>query len=74
MINELLEKFNLLTDIAVELYGDEWVMNEKFWGSVTEKEMSITMTRLADLNYKWPVPTEEQLKAAADIARKLNLL
>jgi hypothetical protein len=52
MINELLEKFNLLTDIAVELYGDEWVMNEKFWGSVTEKEMSITMTRLADLNYK----------------------
>jgi hypothetical protein len=74
MINELLEKFDLLTDIAIELYGDEWVMNEKFWGSVTEKEMCETMTRLDNLGHKWPDPTQEQIERASEIARKLDLL
>ena len=72
MINELLEKFDLLTDIAIELYGDEWVSNDSFWNSPTEREMNETVCSLDNLGYVWPDPTEEQLDKAIEIARKLD--
>jgi hypothetical protein len=74
MINELLEKFNLLTDIAIELYGDEWVSNDLFWDSPTEIQMNETICNLDNLGYVWPEPTEEQINKAIEIAHKLDNL
>jgi len=52
MIQELLEKRDLLFDIAVELYGELWVAEEKFWGSPTEIEMREINSQLLDLGYE----------------------
>ena len=52
MIQELLEKRDLLFDIAVELYGELWVAEEKFWGSPTELEMREINSQLLDLGYE----------------------
>ena len=39
----------MLSEIAAELYGDLWIMNEKFWGSPTEKELREVTMQLIDL-------------------------
>ena len=72
MIQELLEKQILLSEIAAELYGDLWVMNEKFWGSPTERELREVVNRLMDLGFSHS-PTLEQERAAELIAKKLGL-
>ena len=51
MIKELKEKQNLLSEIAAELYGDLWIMNEKFWGSPTEKELREVTMQMIDLGH-----------------------
>lgn len=72
MIEELMEKQILLGEIAAELYGDLWVMNEKFWDSPTERELREVINRLIDLGFSH-TPTPEQEKAAEIIAKKLGL-
>jgi len=71
MIKELKKKQNLLTDIAAVLYGDLWIMNDKFWGSPTERELQEVTVQLIDLG-ETVEPTEEQQELAKKIARKLG--
>lgn len=72
MIKELLERQIILSEIAVELYGELWVMNEKFWGSPTERELWEVTNRLIDLGFTLS-PTPEQEEAARIIAKNLGL-
>ena len=72
MIKELMEKQILLGEIAAELYGDLWIMNEKFWGSPTERELWEVTGKLFDLGFSY-TPTPEQEEAAKIISRKFDL-
>ena len=72
MIEELMEKQILLGEIAAELYGDLWIMNDKFWDSPTERELREVINRLIDLGFSH-TPTPEQERAAEIIAKKLGL-
>ena len=59
MINELLEKREILGDIAVELYGEFWITEEEFWGSSTERELNEVSEQLAELGWVDPISDEE---------------
>ena len=59
MINELLEKREILGDIAVELYGEFWITEEEFWGSSTERELSEVSEQLNELGWVDPISDEE---------------
>jgi hypothetical protein len=72
MIDQLLEKFDTLTDIAVELYGEGWVAEDQFWGSPTELEMQNVQESLLNLGYKFDEPSEAQIEAAIQIVSKLS--
>ena len=71
MIKELKRKQNLLSEIAAELYGDLWIMNEKFWGSPTENELREVTMQLIDLG-ETVEPTEAQEELAKKIAKKFG--
>jgi hypothetical protein len=71
MIKELKKKQNLLSEIAAELYGDLWIMNEKFWDSPTERELREVTMQLIDLGVTVE-PTEEQEELAKKIAKKFG--
>ena len=62
---ELLDKRNTLTDIAAELYGDMFVIVDEFWGSPTERQMSIVDDELAELG--WEPETTPEIEALAEI-------
>ena len=64
MINELLEKRDILGDIAIELYGDLWITEEDFWGSTTELQLQEVNDQL--LNLGWEDPATEEEIAFAD--------
>lgn len=59
MIKELLDKRELLIQIAIELYGEFWITDERFWDSPTEIEMRNVQHQLDDLGYT-EEPTEEE--------------
>lgn len=63
MINELLEKRDILAEIAVELYGDFWISNEEFWGSTTERQMLEVTEQLQNLGWEEEVD-EDQIMIA----------
>ena len=65
MIEELLDKRNTLTDIAAELYGDLFITVDEFWGSPTEREMSIVDDELANLG--WEPETTPEIIALVEI-------
>lgn len=65
MIEELLEKRNVLIDIAAELYGDLFITVDEFWGSPTERQMAIVDDELADLG--WEPETTPEIIALAEI-------
>lgn len=71
MIKELLEKQNILGEIAAELYGELFVMNDKFWGSPTERELADVTLSLINLGHRVDV-TPEQEEAAKIIAKKFG--
>ena len=71
MMKELLEKQNILGEIAAELYGELFVANDKFWGSPTEKELQEVTLSLINLGYRVDV-TPEQEEAAKIIAKKMG--
>jgi hypothetical protein len=58
-IQELLEKRDILTDIAAELYGDDYIAKDEFWNSPTEKEMFQVESQLRDLGHEDPEVSEE---------------
>ena len=65
MIQELLEKREVLTDIAAELYGDMFVTVDEFWGSPTERQMSIVDDELAELG--WEPEITPEIEALAEM-------
>jgi hypothetical protein len=71
MIKELKKLQNVLHDIAAELYGDLWIMNDKFWGSPTERQLREVTMQLIDLG-EIIEPTEEQEELAKKIAKKFG--
>ena len=71
MIKELKKLQNVLHDIAAELYGDLWIMNDKFWGSPTERQLREVTMQLIDLG-ETIEPTEEQQELAKKIAKKFG--
>jgi hypothetical protein len=71
MIKELLEKQEVLGEIAAELYGDLWIMNEKFWGSPTERELAEVTMSLINLGHRVE-STPERDEAAKIIAKKFG--
>jgi hypothetical protein len=72
MIKELKKLQNVLHDIAAELYGDLWIMNDKFWGSPTERQLREVTMQLIDLG-ETIEPTEEQEELAKIIAKKFGI-
>lgn len=71
MIKELKKLQNVLHDIAAELYGDLWILNDKFWGSPTERQLREVTIQLIDLG-ETIEPTEEQEELAKKIAKKFG--
>lgn len=64
-IKELLEKRDILTDIAAELYGDDYIAKDEFWNSPTEREMFQVESQLRDLGHEDEV--SEEMEALAQI-------
>ena len=50
-LEELLQQRDILTEMSAVLYGDLFVENEDFWGSVTEKQMSQVVEEIIELGY-----------------------
>ena len=50
-LEELLQQRDILTEISAELYGEMFVENEEFWGSVTEKQMASVVEEIIELGY-----------------------
>jgi regulator of sirC expression with transglutaminase-like and TPR domain len=71
MIKELKKLQSILHDMAAELYGDLWIMNDKFWGSPTERQLREVTMQLIDLG-ETIEPTEEQEELAKKIAKKFG--
>ena len=71
MINELLEKRDILGDIAVELYGEFWITEKEFWGSTTEQQMLEVTEQLNNLGWVDPV-TDEEIEMADKIVEFLK--
>ena len=71
MINELLEKRDILADIAVELYGDFWITEKEFWGSTTERQMQEITEQLQNLGWEEEVD-EDQIMIADMIMEMLK--
>ena len=72
-MEELLELRDTLAEIAQSLYGDWWIMNDKFWGSITELQMRELEDKLHNLGYRVD-PTPEQTKIANILFNKINKL
>jgi hypothetical protein len=73
MINELLEIRQMLFETAELLYGPEWLIDNKFWGSPTELQLMDNTFELENLGYSFPEPSEEEVEKAKNIAKDLGL-
>jgi len=73
MIERLLEIREALFDIATTLYGDLFVSEDRFWGSVTDRQLQENTFQLMDLGYDFPEPSNEEREVAAKIAKDLGL-
>jgi hypothetical protein len=71
MIKELKKLQNILHDMAAELYGDLWIMNDKFWNSPTERQLREVTMQLIDLGVTID-PSDEQREAAKIIGKKFG--
>lgn len=70
-MDSLLETRELLFEIAFELYGEMWVIDESFWGSPTEKQLSAIQMQLYELGHEEDL-TNEQIAAANKLAKDLG--
>ena len=57
--------------MAAELYGDLWIMNDKFWNSPTERQLREVTMQLIDLGVTID-PSDEQQEAAKIVAKKFG--
>jgi len=73
MIDRLLEIRELLFEAAAALYGDLFITEDAFWGSVTDRQLQENTIQLETLGHTFPEPTEEQLEEAKELAKKLGL-
>jgi hypothetical protein len=73
MIERLLETREALFGIASTLYGDFFVSEDRFWGSVTDRQLQENTFQLMDLGYDFPELSNEQREVAAKIAKDLGL-
>ena len=73
MIERLLEIREMLFDAAATLYGDAFIMEDSFWGSVTDKQLIENTLQLENLGYKFEEPSEPEQEAAKELAKKLGL-
>ena len=73
MIERLLETRAALFDIAATLYGDLFVLEDKFWGSITDRQLAENTFQLTNLGYDFPQPSDEEKGQAARIAKDLDL-
>jgi hypothetical protein len=73
MIERLLETREALFGIASTLYGDFFVSEDRFWGSVTDRQLQENTFQLTDLGYDFPELSNEQREVAAKIAKDLGL-
>jgi len=73
MIERLLEIREMLFDAAATLYGDAFIMEDSFWGSVTDKQLIENTLQLENLGYKFEEPSESEQEAAKELAKKLGL-
>lgn len=73
MIERLLEIREMLFDAAATLYGDAFIMEDTFWGSVTDKQLIENTLQLENLGYKFEEPSESEQEAAEELAKKLGL-
>ena len=71
MIKELKKLQSILHDMAAELYGDLWIMNDKFWDSPTERQLREVTMQLIDLGVTID-PSDEQREAAKIIGKKFG--
>ena len=70
-LEELLEQRDIITEIAVELYGPMYIFDRRFWGSSVENDLNDVQQRLLNLGYVFePSPEEKEL---ADIIYKALL-
>jgi dimeric dUTPase (all-alpha-NTP-PPase superfamily) len=72
MIKELKKLQNVLHDMAAELYGDLWIMNDKFWNSPTERQLREVTMHLIDLGETLDA-ADEQIEAAKIVAKKFGI-
>ena len=73
MIDRLLEIRELLFEAAVALYGDLFITEDAFWGSVTDRQLSENTMQLENLGHQFEEPSEEEIEAAKELAKKLGL-
>ena len=73
MIERLLEIREMLFETAEALYGEMFLMEDKFWGSVTDRQLQANTFQLEDLGHQFEQPSEEQVEAAKELAKKLGL-
>ena len=73
MIERLLEIREMLFDAAATLYGDAFIMEDSFWGSVTDKQLIENTLQLENLGYKFEEPSESEQEAAKELAKNLGL-
>ena len=45
-LEELLEQRDIITEIAVELYGPMYIFDRRFWGSSVENDLNDVQQRL----------------------------
>ena len=73
MVERLLEIREMLFDAAATLYGDAFIMEDSFWGSVTDKQLIENTLQLENLGYRFEEPSESEQEAAEELAKKLGL-
>jgi len=73
MIERLLEIREMLFETAEALYGEMFLMEDKFWGSVTDRQLQDNTIQLETLGHQFEQPSEEQVEAAKELAKKLGL-
>lgn len=67
IIQELLETRDNLFEIASVLYGDDFVFNENFWGSQTDKDLQKVYEQLDIFGHEHNEPTPKMIEEAKKI-------
>jgi len=73
MIDRLLEIRELLFEAAAALYGDLFITEDAFWGSVTDRQLQENTIQLETFGHQFDELSDEQVQAAKELAKKLGL-